>query len=38
MGNSVRHDDPAIGQQIAGVLEHDSAVARQAPAMLRNRA
>ena len=28
-------DDPAVGQQLAGVLEHDDAVAQQAPALLR---
>src|ERR1035441_2642796 len=31
----VRCDDPAVGQQVAGVLEHDDALAYQAPALLR---
>src|SRR5450755_3116329 len=30
-------DDPAVRQQLAGVLEHDNAVAQQAPALLRVR-
>jgi hypothetical protein len=28
-------DDPAVGQQLAGVLEYHDAVAQQAPALLR---
>jgi hypothetical protein len=30
----VRLDDGAVGQQRAAVLEHDDAVAQQAPALL----
>jgi hypothetical protein len=31
----VGRDDPAVRQQVGGVLEHDDAIAQQAPALLR---